>query len=122
VVDKQPSVERMRAEAAELRFKADELMQLASALTEEAARLEDLIFRYEYNQNHGPPARANVRAIPSSLVNRCSILPIGEAEDTLSESIDTYSNVALKDLRVERPEHRNSTTAERHQIAIAPSG
>jgi len=97
VVDKQPSVERMRAEAAELRFKADELMQLASALTEEAARLEDLIFRYEYNQKPWTTGKGKRRAIPSSLVNRCSILPIGEAEDTLSESIDTYSNVALKD-------------------------
>jgi hypothetical protein len=51
VADKQPSVEQLRAEVAELRFKADELMQLASAPTEEAAKLEDMISRYEYNQN-----------------------------------------------------------------------
>ena len=50
MADKLPSVERMRAEAAELRFKADELMQLASALTEEAVKLEDMISRYEHDQ------------------------------------------------------------------------
>ena len=50
MADKLPSVERMRAEAAELRFKADELMQLASALTEEAVKLEDMISRYGHNQ------------------------------------------------------------------------
>jgi len=70
VVHKQPSVERMRAEVSELRFKADEVMQLASALIEEAAKLEDLISRCEYNKNHRPPARANVRAISSSLANK----------------------------------------------------
>jgi hypothetical protein len=50
VVDRQPSIEQMRAEVAELRCKADELMQLVCALTEEAAKLEDVISRYEYDQ------------------------------------------------------------------------
>jgi hypothetical protein len=40
----------MRAEVAELHCKADELMQLVCALTEEAAKLEDIISLYECKQ------------------------------------------------------------------------
>jgi len=50
VADRQPSIKQMRTEVAEFRCKADELMQLACALTEEAAKLEDMISRYECDQ------------------------------------------------------------------------